>query len=211
MRLRTHEITLQGPRVTLRPLTEADWPVLHKWNSDPAVLYYSDGRDVSAYTLEQVQAIYRYVSQTAFCFLIELDTQPIGEGWLQQMNLERILQRYPELDCRRIDLLIGEKDLWGQGLGTETIRLLTALAFEQEAADMVWACDVADYNQASRRAFQKAGFVVINEIAQPAGKKARYCYDLAVTRAAWHRRANTCGRRHVQGQGGGGGLRAKRR
>jgi len=182
MKLRTHRLVLQGVRVTLRPLTEEDWPLLLKWNSDPEVLYFSEGDDVSAYTLEQVQSIYRHVSQNAFCFMIEVATQPIGEGWLQKMNLDRILQQYAGLDCRRIDLLIGEKAFWHQGLGTETIRLLSAFAFEEEVADIVFACDVADYNLASQSAFQKAAYSVISKVEQPPGRKARYCYDLALTR-----------------------------
>ena len=111
--LKQHHITLQGERVTLRPMTEGDWDILLKWNSDPEVLYFSEGDDVKAYSLEQVQEIYRNTSQKAFCFTIELNGMPIGECWLQRMNLERILRRYPDLDCRRIDLMIGEKQLWG--------------------------------------------------------------------------------------------------
>ncbi|MBN1484682.1 MAG: GNAT family N-acetyltransferase [Chloroflexia bacterium] len=183
--LELHDVTIQGPRLTLRPLREADWPLLLRWNSDPEVLYYTEGDEVSAYSLEEIQAIYRQVSQSAFCFIIELGGRPIGEGWLQRMNLERILRAYPDQDCRRIDLLIGEKDCWGRGLGTEAIRLLTAFAFEREGADVVWACDVADYNLASRRAFQKAGYAVVNEIEQPPGSKAHICCDLALRREAY--------------------------
>ncbi|NBD36081.1 MAG: GNAT family N-acetyltransferase, partial [Chloroflexi bacterium] len=122
MKLREHNITLTGKRVVLRPMTEADWPVLLKWNNDPEVLYFSEGDDVGSYSLEQIQMIYRHVSQTAYCFMIEFDGEPIGECWLQEMNLERILEKYPGRDCRRIDLMIGERAFWGQGLGTEVIR-----------------------------------------------------------------------------------------
>ncbi|MBE0696624.1 MAG: GNAT family N-acetyltransferase [Anaerolineaceae bacterium] len=45
MQLSTHPITLPGRLVTLRPMSEADWPVLLRWNSDPEVLYYSAGDD----------------------------------------------------------------------------------------------------------------------------------------------------------------------
>lgn len=117
MRLRTHVITLQGKRVVLRPMTEEDWSILLQWNSDPEVLYFSEGDDVQAYTLEQIQEIYRGVSQKAFCFIAEVNQQPIGKCWLQEMNLPTILQRHPGQDCRRIDLMIGEKALWGHGLG----------------------------------------------------------------------------------------------
>src|SRR5262245_33981267 len=77
--------------------------------------------------------------------LPQVADHPIGECWLQEMNLERILRQHPGRNCRRIDLMIGEKDYRGRGLGTEMIGLLTALAFEQ-GADMVFGCDIADYN-----------------------------------------------------------------
>ena len=105
----------------------ADWGLLVKWNSDPEVLYFSDGNDVDSYSLEEVQVIYRGISQNAFMFIIEYGGRAIGECWLQEMNLPRILERYADKDCRRIDLVIGEKKLWGKGLGMETIRLLTLM------------------------------------------------------------------------------------
>ena len=35
------------------------------------------------------------------------------------MNLQRIVAQFPDKDLRRIDLMIGEKELWGCGYGTE--------------------------------------------------------------------------------------------
>jgi hypothetical protein len=42
MKLITHQNTLRGEQVTLRPMAESDWPDLLRWNSDPEVLYYSE-------------------------------------------------------------------------------------------------------------------------------------------------------------------------
>jgi RimJ/RimL family protein N-acetyltransferase len=178
MKLKTHAITLTGERVTLRPMTEADWPDLLRWNSDPEVLYYSEGDEVQSNNLDEVQSIYRMVSQTALCFIIEYQGRLVGEGWLQHMNLDRVLQEYPGFDVRRIDLMIGEKALWGQGFGTEVIRLLTDLAFQQEGADYIIAPGIADYNVRSRRAFEKNDYRLIARHAQPVGSKARYTVDL---------------------------------
>jgi RimJ/RimL family protein N-acetyltransferase/2'-5' RNA ligase len=178
MELVTHAITLRGKRITLRPMTEADWPVLLRWNSDPEVLYYAEGDDVESYSLAEVQAIYRTVSQNALCFIIEYQDQPIGECWLQRMNLERVLKEYPGFDVRRIDLMIGEKGLWGQGLGTEVVHLLTDLAFRQEGVDYIFGLDIADYNPRSRRAFEKNDYRLVARNPQPAGRKARYMLDL---------------------------------
>ena len=183
MILRTHDVTLADGNLVLRPMTEADWDVLLRWNNDPEVLYYAEGDDIDSWSLEDMQGMYRQVSQTAYCFIIELDGQPIGECWLQQMNLERILSRYPGQDCRRIDLMIGEKLLWGRGYGTQAIRLLTRFGFEQQQADYIFGCDVADYNPGSQRAFQKVGFQQDARIAQPPGHKAAFVYDYVLSRA----------------------------
>jgi RimJ/RimL family protein N-acetyltransferase len=145
MKLQLHIITLDDGDLVLRPMTEADWDILYKWNNDPQVLYFAEGDDVKARSLDDVQGMYRYVSQTAFCFVAEVHGKPIGECWLQRMNLERIIERYPDQNCRRIDLMIGEKALWGKGYGTRMIRLLVGLAFEVEHADAVFGCEVADF------------------------------------------------------------------
>ena len=178
MKLTIHTITLLGDGVTLRPITEADWPDLLRWNSDPEVLYYSEGDDVQSYSMEEVQDIYRTVSQSALCFIIEYQGRAVGECWLQHMNLERVMREYPGFDVRRIDLMIGEKALWGQGLGTEVIRLLTELAFQQEKVDYVFGIDIADYNPRSQRAFEKNGYRLVARTPKPPGSKTGQTIDL---------------------------------
>lgn len=182
-RLKTHTLTLRGERMTLRPMTEDDWDLLLRWNSDPEVLYYSEGDDVEFRTLAEVQSIYRGVSQQALCFIAEVGGTSIGEGWLQRLNLPRLLEQHPGLDCRRIDLAIGEKSCWGKGLGTEMIRLLVDLGFGHEGADLIFGCEVGDYNPRSLRAFEKTGFQICERLAQPPGDKARFRYDLVLARA----------------------------
>lgn len=117
-------------------------------------------------------------------FIIEQNGELVGECWLQRMNLERVLSRYPGRDLRRIDLMIGEKRLWGQGLGSEAIRLLAAFGLEQEHADGVFGCDIADYNARSLRAFTKAGFRLDESYPEPPGRKASTVHDVVLTREA---------------------------
>ncbi|HEY41696.1 MAG TPA: GNAT family N-acetyltransferase [Dehalococcoidia bacterium] len=182
MQLREHTWTLQGDRIVLRPLTEGDWDILLKWNNDPEVLYFAEGDDVESRDLEQIRNIYRGISQNAFCFIIEFENTAIGECWLQEMNLECILEKYPGKDCRRIDLIIGEKRLWGQGLGTDVIRTLTRFGFEHERSDVIFGIDIGDHNPRSLKAFQKAGYRIITKIEEPSGRKAKFSYDVAITR-----------------------------
>lgn len=180
-----HAVTLRGGRLTLRPLTEDDWGPIHRWDTDAEVLYYCEGDDVQAYTLEESKDILRTVSQQAYMFMIELSGMPIGYCWLQRMNLERILTKVPTCDLRRIDIVIGEKTLWGQGIGTQVIGMLVRFGFEHEHADAICACGVADYNPRSRRAFEKNGFLELQAISLPKGRKAKVECDLMLTREAY--------------------------
>ncbi|MCL4544266.1 MAG: GNAT family N-acetyltransferase [Chloroflexi bacterium] len=185
VQLRRHDVTLRSGNLVLRPMTEADWSLLYRWNNDPEVLYYAEGDDISSRTLEDVQCIYRSVSQQAYYFIIELDGRPIGECQLQQMNLPRILREHSGQDVRRIDITIGEKTFWGQGIGTRALRLLTQFGFEREGTDAIYGCDVADYNARSRRAFERAGFRLCHRVPQPPGDKAHEKVDLILTREQW--------------------------
>jgi len=177
-RLREHNITLRSDLLILRPLTEDDWDIVQNWESDPEVLYYFDGDWITERELETTQMIYRGISQSAFVFITEFSGRPIGVCWLQEMNLDRILKHFPGKDLRRIDLAIGEKELWGKGLGTEMIRMLTELGFERERCDAIFGCGIADYNPRSRRAFEKNGYTLFQEVPQPEGIESKVNFDL---------------------------------
>jgi RimJ/RimL family protein N-acetyltransferase len=180
--LRDHGITLAGERVVLRPMTENDWDILVQWNNDPEVLQWTEGTPVSGYDIETVQAIYRGKDPLSqFNFIIEFDGKPVGECWLQHMNLPRLLTRFPNCDHRRIDIMIGEKELWGQGIGTEAIRLLTRFGFEQEKAEAIFGI-CFEINERSRRAFIKNGYTLYDILSEPGEKDS---HALMLTKASW--------------------------
>lgn len=188
LQLRTHDIRLTQGAIHLRPMTEDDWGLLLRWNNDPEVLYYCEGDDVEWRDLADVQSIYRGVSRTALCFIIERDGTPVGECWLQQMNLQWVSEALLGQDLRRIDIAIGEKRVWGQGIGSTAIGMLCRLAFEDEGTDTVFACGVADYNPRSRRAFERNGFVLWREVPEPPGSKAATTGYLVLTREQYETR-----------------------
>ncbi len=185
-KLKEHDITLRSGNIVLRPMTEDDWDILHKWNSDPEVLYYADG-NADGYSLEMVKRIYRGVCRHAFCFMIEFEGRPIGECYLQKMNLERILEKMPIQDLRRIDIMIGEKEFWGKGIGTNAVRLLVELGFEKENADAIFGCGVSDYNVRSLKMFRKLGFEAHSEIEEKS-KGGSLAYDMILTESRYRSR-----------------------
>ena len=80
--LRTHDVTLTGERVVLRPMTESDWPLIEAINNDPEIAYFTEGGEWQPYARERLQQIYRTISQDALMFVIERQGRPIGECWL---------------------------------------------------------------------------------------------------------------------------------
>ena len=169
-------------------MTEDDWDDLLRWNNDPDVMRYADAGPFQVSTLANIQQIYRWVSTHALCFVIEFDGAPIGECWLQQMNLQRILDQFPEKDLRRIDIMIGEKDKWGHGLGTEAVSLLTDFAFRDESADAIFAAGIADDNLRSRRAFEKSGFALHSVVTGTEDVGHEVGHDLVLWRDRYRRR-----------------------
>lgn len=183
--IRTHDVTLYGGDIVLRPLSDEHLPLLYKWCADPEILYWTEGgtdeRNLS-YGPETVRGIYGGVSQNALCFLVEVRGEAVGECWLQRMNLPEVLAAYPpELDVRRIDMTIGEKAWWNRGIGTRMIGMLIEYAFAGEGVDVLH-CFCEDYNIRSRRVWEKNGFRFIQSEALPQPQKGRFQFHFQRTR-----------------------------
>jgi RimJ/RimL family protein N-acetyltransferase len=183
--IKSHDVTLYGGNehdIILKPLCDEHLPLLYKWNSDPEVLYWTEGDDVLSYDEDSVHDIYGSVSQNALCFLIEVDAKPIGDCWLQKMNIPEVLAKYDnKTDVRRIDMCIGEKDYWNKGIGTAFVRMLVDYAFNGEYADVLH-CLIGDYNTRSRRVWEKNGFSLVFVKEDKNSKKTKYEYQYALTK-----------------------------
>ena len=187
-RLREHSIRLATPRLVLRPIEERDWSNFLRWNQDPRVLITWNDGDMTPWKLEDLQRIYRGLSQTAHMFVAEQEGWPIGECWVQSLNLDEILSTRPGQRLVRIDLGIGEPELWGKGLGTEIVGALVRFAFLEEHADAIFACHVLRSNTGSRRVFEKNGFVEW-DLAFDSGEHTSGLerHHLVLTREHWRR------------------------
>ena len=184
--IKTDDITLYGSSgkygIILHPLCDDHLPLLYKWNADPEVLYWTEGGEdiVRSYDAKTVHAIFGGVSQNALCFLIEVDGRPIGECWLQKMNILNVKTMYSEsTDVRRIDMSIGEKAYWGKGIGTALIRMLVDYAFNGGHVDVLH-CFNEDYNPRARRIWEKNGFSLIlsEDLPQPQKGKLQHHFCL---------------------------------
>lgn len=196
--IKSHNITLYGGndeyKIILRPLSDNYLPLLYKWNSDPEVLYWSEVDDVNENSPEVVHQIYGGISQNNLCFAIEVNGKTIGECWLQKMNLPQVKAMYDEnLDVRRIDMCIGEKDYWGKGIGTLLISMLVDFAFNKEKVDVLH-CMCEDYNIRSKRVWEKNSFTLALEEKLPQPQKGKIQYHWRLTKEVYEKyhRENLC-------------------
>jgi len=153
-----HDVRLKDNDLVLRPMREDDLPRALEWDNDPEVFYSMQSETQPLFTLEDLGDMYRGVARAAHVFVIELAGRDIGTCWLQDMNIERLKQRFPGRALKRIDLLIGINDMWGRGIGTRVIRLLTRFGLDRLGADAIFAVGIYDFNARSLGAFRNVGF-----------------------------------------------------
>lgn len=161
--------------VELLPMTDGHLPLLYAWNQMPEILYWCEGDDILTHSEEEVREIYGGVSEHAFMFIIRVDGAPVGECWLQDMNMPLILRKYPDKTVKRIDMTIYDKSLWGKGLGREIIAMLLDFGFTQCGADYIYAMP-EDYNERSQRCAAAAGFILDEVEEHEPTTKGKYTY-----------------------------------
>ena len=170
---RQHTVTLRSDtNILLRPLHDEDWSLLEKWNSDPEVLYFTEGDTIEQYSPTEVRELYETVSQTADIFVIEVNEKAIGECWLQEMNIIDIKDTFRGEKVYRIDLMIGEKEYWGKGYGSEVIGLLTEYGFRIKNGDILFGI-MNDYNERSIKAFKKNCYIEYERVKEEPGRKGK--------------------------------------
>ena len=145
---------LIGHRVVIRPFARDDLPYMFKWWNDPEVMYYANDDPEPHNTMEDLED--RFESETGEWadsvarFLIQTTSgQPIGD----------VMYRGLRSDTRSAwtGIVIGERDYWGRGYGTEAIRLFLRFLFEEMRLHRV-SITVSDFNTRAIRAYEKCGF-----------------------------------------------------
>ena len=145
--------------IAFRPFTRDDFPLLLDWfRRDHVRRWWYD----EPTTLDGMEAEYGAVvdgREPTDAYVILLDGRPIG--FVQSYRAADYAEAWP-VDAPPgavgLDLLIGEPELTGRGLGAEILRLYAARLFESpEVTQMIAGVELT--NERSLRAFEKAGFV----------------------------------------------------
>lgn len=117
--------SLISRRVYLRPFGEDDVPYVQKWSDDSEIRKMTG--EVAPMNRAEAEGWYRGLRAAKdrlwFTIVLKEGDRVIGEAGLLRM--------FEPWRCTDMSIIIGEKDAWGKGYGTEAGRLLLDHAFKQ--------------------------------------------------------------------------------
>ncbi len=142
---------LRGDKVYLRPVETEDLEHIKKWINDPEIR----GLVGSSMPIDQkgIEDWYSSVqadkSRVWFVICTKTDDRIIGECGLLRM--------FPTWRTTDLSIIIGERDAWDKGYGTEAINLLLDYAFGYLNFHRV-SIGVVGFNEKALRFYEKTGF-----------------------------------------------------
>ena len=164
-------LNVVGEKVALGPLRRELLPSYLKWVSDFEVTR-SLGVPIRPYTIEAEEAWFEGVTKAdreiMFTIYEQCTLRPIGNGGLKDVDHAH--------GTATFGILIGEKDCWGKGYGTEATRLVLDYAFTVLGLNNI-LLTVFSFNERGIRAYLRAGFKEIGR-RRSARRLAGQSYDV---------------------------------
>jgi len=145
---------LEGKRIYLMPMSAKHAEIFMKWVNDPEVNRYMVGIKPPQKVeeeIEWVKKIQKDPNEEVWSIFIKENDKLIGNvGFHELDNKDKNL---------RIGIVIGEKDEWGKGYGTEVFKVATKyLKKEKGAVKVNLTCHVN--NIGAHKVYKKSGFEV---------------------------------------------------
>jgi RimJ/RimL family protein N-acetyltransferase len=144
---------LEGDKVRLRPLEDGDLPQLVTWLSDMEVRRWLAMSEAPPPTLESEREWYQQSKQDPASVLWSIESEDgrlvgdVGLGLIDKTHRRA-----------EVGIFIGDKTLWGRGLGTHAISRVLRYAFDELGLRRVQLY-VDEDNLRAIRCYEKCGFV----------------------------------------------------
>ncbi len=172
---------LHGRDVTLRPVEDADHPLILAWQNDPEVWWWMDYE--RAFTLEDIRESEARAKVEGHPFLIEApERRPIGRIGLNQFSAR-------DETCS-LYVFVGEREEWGRGFGRDAIVTILRWGFDTFGLYLVQLWGLST-NVRAMRAYEKVGFSVDGTLRERSLKSDGNRYDrtvLSITRSEFDAR-----------------------
>ena len=145
-------MAIHGKRLRLRGIERSDIPTFVRWFNDPEVRSYLKMYMPMSTAQEEVWFEKQLMDQDRHLFGIEiLEGKLIGNVGIEDIDWKN--------RCATLGIVIGEKDYWGQGYGTEAITTLLHFLFTEMNLHRV-SLSVYEYNQRAMHCYEKCGFTL---------------------------------------------------
>src|SRR5687767_1539516 len=111
---------IAGNRVTLRRVEPSDYPDIQRWQNDPEVFRMMDYDH--AFSLDDIARSEQAAVSEGHPFIVEFEGRGVGRIGLNNMRVrDQMASLY---------LFIGDRSVWGKGLGLDAIMALLRYGFE---------------------------------------------------------------------------------
>jgi RimJ/RimL family protein N-acetyltransferase len=163
-------MSITGKKIRLRAIERSDIPAFVRWLNDPEVTQYL----VTYMPMSQAQEERWFEAQLeqrdGFILGIEtLDGKLIGNLALVHIDWKN--------SRAGLGVVLGEKEYWGQGYGTDAITALLGFAFKQMNLHSVHLTTY-EYNKRAIRCYEKCGFKLEGRMRQAHFYDGRYHDEL---------------------------------
>ena len=142
---------IEGEKVVLRPITDADTDDIVRWRNDPEVWRYFLFRE--PFTPEMHRAWLRdkvAAGRVVQYIITERESgRSVGSVYFRDVD--------PKNESAEYGIFIGEAAARGRGIGTETARLFTDFGLNVLRLHRI-SLKVLGGNEIARRSYEKAGF-----------------------------------------------------
>nr|WP_308742750.1 GNAT family protein [uncultured Anaerocolumna sp.] len=146
--------------IKLRKLSLNDFNVYHNWRNDLDVMY-STSPALDVYTLEDTENLIQIMSgqPDAKGYIIEYKETGQAVGIISLIHIDT---KNRSAECV-ID--IGEKDMWGKGIGKAALTMILRYAFDELNLHRVFL-QVFSFNQRAINLYEKIGFKQEGQLRQ---------------------------------------------
>jgi len=143
---------LVGEKVYLSPVSTDDWQAYVNWNADFETMHLVGGGDKIKPPATGPESLEdRAKSKSQFSIVDKATDRVIGNCGF---NTDDAVNRYA-----KIGIVIGVKEYWSSGYGTDAIRLLLDFGFNVRGYNNI-SLNVYEYNKRAIACYEKLGFKV---------------------------------------------------
>lgn len=160
-------MNLLGKKTRIRNICRSDIKLLVKWKNDPEIADLVRGGPINT-TFETEQRRYERGLGDYDCIRLIIETlsrRPIG--FISITNIDK------ENRKAEVGMLIGEKDYWDKGYGSDSLIALLRHLFYELGFNRI-GLEVFEYNIRAKKTYEKIGFKVEGLQRQGLRRGSRY-------------------------------------